>query len=106
MVLKKRVYILLVDKKALVAELVDVVDLGSTALRCVGSSPTGGKTTKSQIFFIYTNKPVTPHVHNTPDIDNISLISLTSLRDVWEIKNSRRESLTLYTCLTSNTSSG
>ena len=28
---------------ALVAELVDVVDLGSTALRCVGSSPTGGK---------------------------------------------------------------
>ena len=88
MVLKKRVYILLVDKKALVAELVDVVDLGSTALRCVGSSPTGGKTTKSQIFFIYTNKPVTPHVHNTPDIDNISLISLTSLRDVWEIKNS------------------
>ena len=46
MVLKKRVLILVVDKKALVAELVDVVDLGSTALRCVGSSPTGGNITK------------------------------------------------------------
>ena len=76
---EKRVIILLVDKKALVAELVDVVDLGSTALRCVGSSPTGGKTTKSQTFFIYTHKPVTPHVHNTPNILNISFISQTSL---------------------------
>ena len=42
------------------AELVDVVDLGSTALRCVGSSPTEGNVRKEKTavfrYFTVNNK--------------------------------------------------